>query len=269
MYGEVISVEQVAPRMKRIRFGGDGLADFVSTGDTDEYVNAQFLPPDSPLVVPFDLDAARSDDDPAQRPKGRRYTIRNVEPERGEIVIDFVVHGDVGYAGSWARQARPGDRLQMLGPSGGYRPDPDAAWYLMIGDESALPAIARSLEHTRAGVPALAVVIVDDERGEVPLHSPGDLRVVWVHRMREADDSGSSADRLVEVLTDVEWPDGDPDVFVHGEAAEVRAVRHHVVADRGVERDGASISPYWRRGLDDEAWREVKRQFIADMEADA
>lgn len=266
MYGEVTLVEDLSPRMKRITFGGPGLAEFATSGATDEYVNALFIPDGAPYSVPFDVDAARSLDDATLRPRGRRYSIRS--HDAASVVIDFVVHGDVGYAGRWANHAQPGDLLQMVGPSGGYHPSPDADWYLMVGDESALPAIARSLEAVPSGVPAIAVVVVDDAASEIDLSSPADLRLRWIHRSAEGDEHGSCADRLVTVLAAIDVPAGEPSVFVHGEAAEVRAVRRHLVADRGIERDGASISPYWRRGQNDEAWREVKRQFVTDMEAE-
>ena len=73
-------------------------------------------------------------------------TVRAWDDDQRELTIDFVVHGDRGYAGPWAQRAQPGDCLQFRGPSGAYAPDPDAAWHLMAGDESALPAIGASLE---------------------------------------------------------------------------------------------------------------------------
>ena len=58
------------------------------------------------------------------------------------------------------------------------------------------------------------------------------------------------------------------DVFVHGEAAEVRAVRRHLVVDRQIDVGAASISPYWRRRHTDEDWRKVKRQWMAEQALD-
>ena len=75
--------------------------------------------------------------------------------------------------------------------------------------------------------------------------------------------------RIVEVVAAIGSRPGRMDVFVHGEAGEIRAVRRHLVAERGVDGAGASISPYWRRGDTDETWREHKRQWVAEMHADA
>ncbi|WCO68791.1 siderophore-interacting protein [Iamia majanohamensis] len=262
-YGTVETVERLTPSMARVVMGGDGLAAFAATDRTDQYVNALFLPDGAPHVPPFDPDAARAGD-AAHRPRGRRYTVRAWDAEHRRLTIDLVVHGDHGYAGRWAQRARPGDRLQVVGPSGGYRPDPGADWHLLAGDESALPAIAASLEVMPAHAEGVVVVVVDGPGHEYPLAGPDGLDVRWLHR----SGSDAPADLLPAAVADLAWRPGTPQVFVHGEAAEVRATRRHLLGARGVPKEGASISPYWRRGHTDEAWREVKRDWIAAQAAD-
>ena len=73
---------------------------------------------------------------------------------------------------------------------------------------------------------------------------------------------------LVNAITEAVFPPGTFDVFVHGEAGEVRDIRRHLKVERGVDVDSQSISPYWRRRHTDEAWRAVKRQWIADQAND-
>jgi NADPH-dependent ferric siderophore reductase len=241
--GEVVQVRRLTPSMVRVVLGGDGLAEFTPTPFTDQYVNALFPNPGS------------------ERPAGRRYTIRAWDPETRQVTIDFVVHGDVGFAGRWADRAQPGDQLEIVGPTGAYAPDPAADWHLMVGDESALPAIAASLEAVPSGRTVLAVVVVDGPDHELELTCPGDLDLTWVHRTGEPE-------QLVRAVEALVFPGRRADVFVHGEAAEVRAVRRHLLADRGIPRDGASISPYWRRTMTDERWREVKREWLSEQELD-
>lgn len=264
LYGEVVDKVQLTPTMVRVVLGGDGLAEYTPAQFTDQYVNVLFPPEGAPYQVPFDAEAAMAG--PAEhRPRGRRYTIRSWDPEARRVTIDFVVHGDVGFAGRWATKAQPGDRLQLSGsPNGGYSPNLDAPWYLMIGDESAVPAIAASLEALRPGDDAYAVMVADGPGGEVALDSPGNVTVKWVHR----DYSDADVDELIAAIDGLDVPDGTPDVFVHGEAHEVRTVRKHLIEKLGVERGGTSISPYWRRGDTDEAWRQNKREWIAAMQAD-
>jgi NADPH-dependent ferric siderophore reductase len=263
MYGTVESTRWLTPSMVRVVFGGAGLDEFADVPFTDAYLNALFLPPESTAPVPFDVDELRSGP-PELRPRGRRYTVRSWDDRERRLTIDFVAHGDVGVAGRWAQAAHPGDRLQMIGPTGAYAPDPAADWHLYVGDESALPAIAASLERIPVGRAVLAVLLVDDRDHELELECPGDLSATWVHRRTDPAD----ADLLLRAVSEARFPHGRPDVFVHGEAAETRAIRRHLIADRGISRDGASISPYWRRGHDDEAWRTVKAQWLADSEED-
>lgn len=265
-YGEVIEVERLTPRMVRVVFGGPGLEEFTPTRCTDQYVNALFVPDAAPYSVPFDVEEARG---LAQehRPVGRRYTVRSWDEESRTVAIDFVVHGDVGHAGRWANHAEPGDLLQFVGPSGGYAPDPAADAHLMAGDESAIPAIAASLERVPEGRPVQAVLLVDDAGCHLDLDCPGSLEVTWVHR-DAADGPSGGSERLLRAVEALELPGGHLQVFVHGEAGEVRAIRKHLLAERGIPREHTSISPYWRRRHTDEEWRAIKAEWLADSEGD-
>ncbi|MFX6201585.1 siderophore-interacting protein, partial [Acinetobacter baumannii] len=91
------------------------------------------------------------------------------EVEGDELAIDFVVHGDEGLAGPWAAGARPGERLVVSSPGGGYTPDPAASWHLFAGDESALPAIAAGLEALASDARGVAFVEVTGADDELPL----------------------------------------------------------------------------------------------------
>lgn len=265
-YGEVVSTETLTPQLVRVVLGGPGLDGFAVPAGTDSYVNASFLPDGAPYAVPFDDEAVR-DLPREQRPYPRRYTVRSWDAERGLLTLDFVVHGDVGRAGRWAQHARPGDRLQLRGPAGSWRPDPDADSYLLVGDESALPAIAGSLEVVPAGRPVVAVLDVHDADGELALTSPGELTVVWVHR---ATATGPLEDLLPTAVADLDPAllPGRVSAFVHGEAVATRAVRRHLLEQGRVERALLSCSPYWRRGHDDEEWRAVKGAWTRDVEND-
>ena len=264
MYAEVRTVERLSPTMIRVVLGGGELDAYEPSPATDAYVNARFLPAGSPVEVPFeadDLDGVAAED----RPKPRRFTVRRWDADARELTIDFVAHGGVGYAGTWAQRTGPGDRLQFTGPGGSYRPSDEVDWHLLVGDESALPAIGAALDVLPAGRRAEVVAVVDNADCHIDLPSAGDVTITWVYR----DDADDVEAVLPEAVAALDFPDGSYDVFVHGEAAETRAVRKHLIADRGFDADGASISPYWRRTYTDEAWREVKRDWIAEQANDA
>ncbi|MCB0977800.1 MAG: siderophore-interacting protein [Acidimicrobiales bacterium] len=263
-YGEVIETERITPRIIRVILGGEGLADFTPTPFTDQYVNALIIPDGAPYEVPFDVEHARSLA-VEHRPAGRRYTIRWWDESTRRLALDFVVHGDVGRAGRWANHAQPGDRLQFLGPSGAYAPDPEADEHLMVGDESAIPAISASLERVPEGRRVQAVLVVDDLDNRLVLESPGELDIIWVHRC-EADPG--DRDQLLRAVEAIELGTGHVQAFVHGEANEVRSIRRHLLGERGIPREHTSISPYWRRDHTDEQWREVKKEWLREWEGD-
>ena len=196
-----------------------------------------------------------------ERPKVRTYTVREWDPAAGLLTIDFVVHGEEGIAGPWAAAASPGDTIALRGPGGGYAPDPDAAWHLMAGDTSVIPAISASLARVPAGVPVHVFLQVHGSEEHVELTSPGDLEVHWLH--------GDADEHLAAAIAALEFPAGDPHAFLHGEATSVRLARRHLVVDRGVPAEALSASGYWKRTLTDEGWREAKSDWNREVESDA
>jgi NADPH-dependent ferric siderophore reductase len=244
--GRVEAVEPLTPTLIRIVFGGEGLAGFELGEHTDHYVKLQFPGEGAPED---------------ERPKVRTYTVREWDAERRLLTIDFVVHGDEGIAGPWAAAAAPGDTLGLRGPGGGYAPDPDADWHLMVGDTSVIPAISASLPRIPAGVPVHVFLQVRGPEEEVELTSPGDLHLHWLH--------GDGDEQVAAALADLNFPPGTPHVFLHGEATSVRLARRHLVADRGIPAAALSASGYWKRTLTDEGWREDKAEWNRLVEAEA
>ena len=244
--------------MIRIVFEGGELDRFEPVAQTDAYINARFIPLDSPLSVPFEKEEAEALD-PDQRPRPRRYTVRRWDASSQQLTVDFVAHGDAGYAGPWAQRAVPGDRLQFVGPRGNYRPSPDADWHVFAGDESALPAIGAALDVLTNSDVAKVFALVDSPDDHYPLAMNADIEVHWLYRQGAADPESLLSDAMA--ATDLS--NGTFHAFVHGEAGEVRSVRR-LLADRGVDVSAHSISAYWRRDHSDEAWREIKRGFMTE-----
>jgi NADPH-dependent ferric siderophore reductase len=257
----VEAVRRLTPHLIRVVVGGEDLDGFVVGEFTDHYVKLQIPPPGAPYTAPFDAEDLRARLPREQWPRTRTFTVRHWDGERNLLTLDFVDHGDSGVAGPWAAAARPGDRLQLMGPGGAYTPDPAADWHLMVGDESVLPAIAASLVRVPAGVPVHVVVEVGGPEDEIALETPGDLRLTWLHR-------NGAGDRLLDAVRALAFPDGSVHAFVHGEASAVRAVRRHLVVERGVPREALSVSGYWKRGRTDEGWREDKAEWKRLVAAD-
>jgi NADPH-dependent ferric siderophore reductase len=252
----VVATERVSPHLVRIVLGGEGLAGFGAGAFTDHYVKLQIPPRGAGYAAPFDPEQVKAAHPREHWPRTRTYTVRAWDEARGELTIDFVVHGDEGVAGPWALAARPGDTIQLSGPGGAYAPGPDADWHLLVGDLSVVPAISASLPRIGAGVP-VRVVIAADEEDRIELTSPGDLQVTWV-----------TPGELVAAVEALEWPPGAVHAFVHGEASDVRAIRRHLLAERGVAKESASISGYWKRTRTEEGWRDDKAEWNRLVEED-
>ena len=264
MHGEVVETRSLTPNLVRVVLGGGDLDGFTMVDAVDAYVNLAFPPPGAPYDGAFDTAQVREEHDKQWWPARRRYTVRSWDPASKLLTIDFVVHGDVGVAGAWAVRAQPGDVLVFDGPSGGFLPDPEADWLLMVGDESAVPAIAAALEVVPADTLTVVRVLCDGPGHELDLECSGNLALEWVHRVGDGRDD----ERLAESVRDIPFPRGRVHAFVHGEATEIREIRRHLLADRGLTRSDMSCSPYWRRDMTDEAWREVKRDFVKAMDED-
>jgi NADPH-dependent ferric siderophore reductase len=261
--GVVLRTERISRHMIRVVVGGDGLADFATTGLTDHYVKLVFPYEGVEYPEPFTVKACRETMPRELWPRLRTYTVRAWDPDSRELALDFVVHGDEGLAGPWAARAVPGDIVYMVGPGGGYAPDVQADWHLLVGDESALPAIAVALEALPEGALAHVLVEVDGPEDEQKLGTAADARIVWVYR-----GDRRVGEALVEAVRGMEFPGGELHAFVHGEAGFVKQLRRHLRVEREIGLDRLSISGYWRIGVDDEAWREVKGDWNRQVEAE-
>jgi NADPH-dependent ferric siderophore reductase len=260
----VHDVRRLTPRLIRVVVGGEDLEGFGAGAFADHYVKLQIPPPGAPYTAPFDVEDIKARLPREQWPRTRTYTVQHWDAAQRRLTIDFVHHGDTGVAGPWAATARPGDGLQLLGPGGAYTPDPDAGWHLMIGDESVLPAISASLGRVPAGVPVHVLAEVEGREEQVPLASPGELRLTWLHRCEHPGDE----DLLLRAVRELEFPAGAVHAFVHGEAAAVRAVRRHLVVERGIPREALSVSGYWKRDRTEEGWREDKADWNRRVDED-
>ncbi|MFV0429258.1 MAG: siderophore-interacting protein [Arachnia sp.] len=237
---EVLETGWLNPQLVRIRLGGPGFATFEDRPETDKYVKLRLTDADGDEVT-------------------RTYTVRQVDPQARALDIDFVVHGDAGLSGPWAARAKPGDALTLVGPGGGYRPDPEADWYLMAGDLAALPAIAASLAELPADAVGTALIEVTAADAKVALDTPPGMEIRWLI------DPGHAADRLADEVRELRWPAGRVDVFAHGERESMKALRRVLCDERALDRKHMSLSGYWARGRIEDQFQAEKRTPIGQI----
>jgi NADPH-dependent ferric siderophore reductase len=273
---EVVGSEELTPHMVRVVLGGSGFETFTPSEFTDSYVKLVFVADDvgvAGLPRPLTLDSFAHL--PAERqPVVRTMTVRHADPAAREIAIDVVVHGEHGTAGPWAAAAEPGQPIYLMGPGGAYSPDPAAAWHLLAGDETALPAISAALEALPADAVGHAYIEVAGPGDEIPLIAPEGVQVNWIFRGGRADlvveDRAGDHAPLIEAVKSAPWLPGRVHAFIHGEAQTVmHNLRPYIRKDREVDAKWASISGYWRRGRTEETFRQWKKELAAAEEAAA
>jgi NADPH-dependent ferric siderophore reductase len=213
---EVVRVDELSPHFRSVTFGGESLDGFISASFDDH--------------VKFVLPGADGS------PVMRDYTPRRYDAARRELTIEFALHGD-GPAASWAAQAARGQRATIAGPRGSFIIPPDYAWHLFVGDETALPAIARRLEELPAGARAIVIAQVDEpDRRE--FETAADATVQWI----------AEPAQLIEAVRALSLPDGEGYAWCAGEARTMATVRRVLVEDKGHDKHAIRAAAYWKQG---------------------
>lgn len=196
----------------------------------------------------------------SRRPWVRAYTLRDARPEVGEVDIDFVIHedenGNVGPAARFALDAQPGDRVGFLDQGVGFTPDHDHDWTLLIGDETALPAIAGICRSLPADARGLAIIEVPTAADRQEFAAPQGMEVTWMPRDESTEDSGDYSpeghgrpgELALRALTTATLPDGVVHDHAIGESALATGARRHLVQERGVPKRHVDFVGYWRQG---------------------
>lgn len=239
---QVVRTTQVTPQLLRVTLGGAELEAFVSAS-FDDHVKV-FFPlngADKPVLPQVGPDGI-SFPEGQPRPAARDYTPRRYDAAAQELDIEFVLHGD-GPASTWAAQARPGQFLGVGGPRGSFVVPTGFDWHLLIGDDTALPAVARRLEELGAASRAIVVLEVADAAAQIALPSLAQVEVRWLHRGDAHEGS-----LLEGALREVTLPQGEGYVWAAGETAAMKAVRQHLVGERGIDKKRIRASAYWKRG---------------------
>ncbi|MCC9145826.1 MULTISPECIES: siderophore-interacting protein [unclassified Arthrobacter] len=253
---EVLRREQISGHMVRVVAGGPGFDRFQPNSCADAYCKIWFGPQGRPIDGSEDLETLRSRSEREHWPVSRTYTIRNVDHQAREVSIDFVVHGDEGLAGPWAASAQAGEPLTFSGPGGAFNPDPDADWYLLAADESALPAVATVLRALPQDAVGHAFVEVAGPQDQQPVEKPAGVELTWLHR---GDTPAGRSRLLTDAVSTVRWRDGAVQVFAHGEREVMKSLRDVLFSHRGLERRQVSLSGYWAAGRSEDVFQAEKR----------
>ncbi|MEM1323096.1 MAG: siderophore-interacting protein [Bacteroidota bacterium] len=238
----VRKIERITPKMQRIHFFCEKIEQYINE---DKIHVKLILPPEG--FPPQDW-LVRPNDEPLHIDQtgyeGRKYTIRKLLPEQKIVVIDFALHEYEEFCpgADWAAHAREGWQLGMLGPGGrGIAP---ADWYLMGGDESALPAIARILEQLPGAAAGEVFLEVQNEQERQELQHPEQMQIHWLYR-KEVHAKESTL--LYDALVGAELQDPERSfVWAAGEVRSMVKLREYVKAKYELPKAQQLISGYWR-----------------------
>jgi NADPH-dependent ferric siderophore reductase len=241
-----LTVKRVADlnsSMRRITLTGDDLAGFLSASFDD---HLKLLVPE-PAGVEFSMPTVGPTglvfEEGRPRPVMRDYTPRRYDAGSNELDIDFVL-GHEGPATDWASQAAPGHTVGIAGPRGSFVIPAGFAWHLLIGDETALPAIGRRLEELPETVKAIVVVKTATDDARIALSSRCALEVQWVGGSAGAGSGAAALEHTVEALV---LPEGDGYAWAAGEYSEIKAVRGLLTDRLGIDRGRIRAASYWRK----------------------
>ncbi len=248
-HAEVVEVVDLSPSMRRVVFGGPGLAEFRSTGVGDEYVRLLFPSdpwqrPTLPAIVDDELDYGSID-----LGRLRTYTVRGWDADAGRLTIDFVVHPG-GVAASWALHAEPGQVVGVNSPTGLYDPPANISWQVLLADCAGLPAAARLAETAPDGVRTHLIVEIPHESARIAIAERPGLEVRWI-----VGGNGHIGSRMEGVMRSLPNPGTDGYIWVAGESRALRGVRAHLRRGLGLPAAQYKTVGYWT--ADAERWYEA------------
>jgi NADPH-dependent ferric siderophore reductase len=221
----VAKSELLTPKMLRLEFTCPDLRDFVSASP-DDHIKLFFPDSSSEKGV-----------------ASRDYTPRAFDTATGRMTIDFALH-DSGCATDWATGAKPGDILEIGGPRGSAVIADDFDSYLLIGDETALPAIGRRVEEFSAGQPVTTLVVLDGPQDRQTFETQAGWTPIWVYRTGEGDDAAL----LRRELAKLSALPGDTFVWIAAEASVAKSLKTHFLVELGHPADWIKSAGYWVQG---------------------
>jgi NADPH-dependent ferric siderophore reductase len=232
---EVLRREELSAHFVRIVLGGADLSGFVSASFDDHFKLMLPAAGRSEIVLPK-MGPTGPEWLHDERPIMRDYTPRKHDAVAGELHVEIALHGE-GPAAAWGESATPGSRVGVGGPKGSYIIAQDFDWHLLIGDDSALPAIARRLEELPASCTVIAVIALSDAADRREFETRANVSVHWT---KPAD--------LVEAVSSLELPQGEGFAWAAGESHTIRAVRRVLVEDLRLGKQYVRAAAYWKHG---------------------
>lgn len=245
-------IEDVTPGMRRVHFSGPEVRDYMEAGPYVPNIKLLFAAPGEKLQMPIrgenGIEWAEG-----QRAMVRTYTVRSANPAKGHLAVDFVRHGPTGLASSWAENAVEGSSLIALGGGGLVARESD--WLVLLGDETALPAIASTIERFKPAQRGVAYVEIANSSERQQIQTPEGFTIEWLERDGKAPGSTTLLQEALEAheFPQMEWETGEVSIWVSAESEVFKFARRHL-RERGFNKKSQLIIGYWHKGLDESSY---------------
>ncbi|XID75763.1 siderophore-interacting protein [Alkanindiges sp. WGS2144] len=240
----VSNIEKLSPSMLRFVFTDDDLTDF-NSASFDDHVKVFFPDPQTgKLVLPQVTEQGIT------FPEGEQPVMRDYTPryfKHNQLTIDFALH-EAGPATDWAKHAKIGDVLGIGGPRGSMVIPMDFDGYILMGDETALPAIGRRLEELPRDTQVLVIAEVDCIQDQLDWNCPAETEIIWLQRLGQP---AGEATLFLQALEQAPFPEGDFHVWIAAETNVARQLRKVLVEDYGINKNYIKAAGYWQLGKSD------------------
>lgn len=182
----------------------------------------------------------------------RTYTLRGLDLDAGEMQIEFVAHGEEGPASAWAIHAKEGDLLEIAMKDKKSNLFPDADWYLLAGDHTALPVISVMLENLPAHATGFALIEVAGPEDIIAIKTSSKVAVRWIF-------SNELTNPLYNEVINVALPQtGSKFIFAAAESGIIKDLRVHF-AQYSLQREEFSAYAYWKKGISEDGSQQERR----------
>ncbi|WP_067815930.1 siderophore-interacting protein [Nocardia inohanensis] len=253
---EVLASKRISPNFVRVTLGGEGLSGFTAMG-FDQWFRLFMPGKDGNLKLPTSTAslgwyAQYLMMGKEHRPLVRNYTVRDYRAagfgefgSTAELDIDFAVHAEDSPAAAWANSATPGAKVGLLDEGITYQAPEHTEWSLLVGDESALPAIGGILRSAPRELKGAAYIEIPSADDKQDLDAPEGVEVNWLIRTDAQAEAGALC---ADAVRQAEIPARGVYAFVAGEQKLCASVRRYLAQEREIPKADIVFTGYWRVG---------------------
>ena len=244
---QVVSSTRISEHFQRVVVAGADI-EKMPMDCAGQYIKLLFNEDGSSNVTGLDM---------AKRPTMRTYTIRSIDPQNKQLVIDFVVHDNEhgGVACNWALNAKVDDVLTIAGPGPIQEVPADSNRYLYIADMTSLPAAAVSIERLPSMAKGLALIQVASESDIQTFNAPDGIEVRWLIGSANETLLSSAIENLAEI-------ENQTYIWCACEFGQMRASRRLLTAQTSFDRELSYFSSYWKPGITEDGHKQMKQQDV-------